>query len=189
MRVALGDVNGDVFADIVTGPGPGSQPELIVRDAVSNSKFADFDAYSPQFPGGVFVATPAPRPFGQQGARAAIDRAATSMAPHVLGSVPITPAKALSLSHPMLDLFHTVTTTSVVWPANATLSASAKRDDEPFLSTIKHSTSLALGMGLNTETNEDIVLSLIHQDVSQHPVDEFYEQLASMASGVLLGDR
>jgi hypothetical protein len=189
VRVALGDVNGDGVADIVTGPGPGSQPELIVRDAVSNSKFADFDAYSPQFPGGVFVATPAPRPFGQQGARAAIDRAATSMAPHILGSIPVTPAKTLSLSHPMVDLFHTVTISSVVWPANATLSAPARRGDETLLSTIAYSTSLVLGMGLNAETSDNFDLSLLHQDVSQRPVDEFYEQLASMASGVLLGDR
>jgi hypothetical protein len=61
VRVAAGDVNGDGFADVVTGAGPGGGPHVEVFDgqALSRGQFQllqSFMAYSPSFTGGVFVA-------------------------------------------------------------------------------------------------------------------------------------
>lgn len=56
VRVAAGDVNGDGFDDIITGPGPGSPPVVKVIDAMSLAEIASFDAYDTNFTGGVFVA-------------------------------------------------------------------------------------------------------------------------------------
>jgi streptogramin lyase len=63
--VAVGDVNGDGYGDIITGPDSGGGPEVKVFDSsrlkqVNNLSepptLLDFMAYSPFFPGGVRVA-------------------------------------------------------------------------------------------------------------------------------------
>jgi len=56
VRVAAGDVNGDGFADIVTGAGAGAGPHVKVFDGRSGAELHSFFAYSPAFTGGVFVA-------------------------------------------------------------------------------------------------------------------------------------
>jgi hypothetical protein len=56
LRVALGDVNADGVLDIVTAPGPGGGPHVLVFDGVSLGVLASFYAYHPSFGGGVFVA-------------------------------------------------------------------------------------------------------------------------------------
>jgi hypothetical protein len=57
VRVAGGDVNGDGFADIITGAGPGGGPQVKVFDGHNLSNvLASFFAYAPGFTGGVFVA-------------------------------------------------------------------------------------------------------------------------------------
>ncbi len=54
--VAAGDVNGDLHADVVTGPGAGGGPHVKVFDGVSNQEIKSFFAYDPAFTGGVRVA-------------------------------------------------------------------------------------------------------------------------------------
>jgi subtilisin-like proprotein convertase family protein len=54
--VAAADVNGDGFADIVTGAGAGGGPEVKVFSGKDLSVLMDFMAYSPFFNGGVSVA-------------------------------------------------------------------------------------------------------------------------------------
>jgi hypothetical protein len=54
--VAAGDVNGDGFADIVTGAGAGGGPHVRVFDGVNGSELFGFYAYPVGFPGGVRVA-------------------------------------------------------------------------------------------------------------------------------------
>ena len=56
VRVAAGDVNGDGFADIITGAGAGAGPHVKVFDGRSGIDIRSFFAYAPQFTGGVFVA-------------------------------------------------------------------------------------------------------------------------------------
>jgi hypothetical protein len=56
VRVAVGDVNGDGFPDIITAPGPGGGPDLRVFDGATGAKIEEFYAYDPHFQGGVFVA-------------------------------------------------------------------------------------------------------------------------------------
>jgi subtilisin-like proprotein convertase family protein len=56
VRVALGDVTGDGFPDIVTAPGAGGGPDIRVFDGATGQKIDEFMAYSPLFTGGVFVA-------------------------------------------------------------------------------------------------------------------------------------
>ncbi|HXV77871.1 MAG TPA: FG-GAP-like repeat-containing protein, partial [Candidatus Polarisedimenticolaceae bacterium] len=56
VRVAAGDVNGDGFADIVTGAGPGAGPHVKVFDGVTSAAIRSFFAYDPGFLGGVYVA-------------------------------------------------------------------------------------------------------------------------------------
>lgn len=54
--VAAGDVNGDGFADIITGPGAGGGPHVKVFDAHNNLRLVrSFFAFSPLFTGGVRV--------------------------------------------------------------------------------------------------------------------------------------
>jgi Ca2+-binding RTX toxin-like protein len=56
VRVAVGDVNGDGFDDIITGAGPGAGAHVKVFDGVSHTELRSFFAYAPAFTGGVFVA-------------------------------------------------------------------------------------------------------------------------------------
>jgi hypothetical protein len=54
--IAAGDVNGDGFADIITGAGAGGSPHVKVFDGQTNSLLASFFAYDVAFTGGVRVA-------------------------------------------------------------------------------------------------------------------------------------
>jgi hypothetical protein len=57
VRVASGDVNGDGFADIITGAGPGGGPHVRVFSGVPGGGILkEFFAYDAAFRGGVFVA-------------------------------------------------------------------------------------------------------------------------------------
>jgi autotransporter-associated beta strand protein len=54
--VATGDVNGDGFADIVTGAGAGGGPHVEVFSGPNHALLQSFFAYGSTFGGGVFVA-------------------------------------------------------------------------------------------------------------------------------------
>jgi ELWxxDGT repeat protein len=56
VRVAAGDVNGDGFADVVTGAGPGGGPHVEVFSGKDGTLLRSFMAYAPTFAGGVYVA-------------------------------------------------------------------------------------------------------------------------------------
>lgn len=57
VQVALGDVNGDGYDDLITGTGPGGGPRVRVIDIHhANTVLADFFAYEADFRGGVQVA-------------------------------------------------------------------------------------------------------------------------------------
>lgn len=56
VRVASGDVNGDGFADIVTGTGAGAAPHVKVFDGRTGAEIRSFLPYGAGFTGGVFVA-------------------------------------------------------------------------------------------------------------------------------------
>lgn len=59
VHVAAGDVDGDGYADVITGPGPGGGPHVRVwnvRHVTGPEELAGFFAYDPAFSGGVFVA-------------------------------------------------------------------------------------------------------------------------------------
>jgi uncharacterized repeat protein (TIGR01451 family) len=53
--VAVGDLNDDGVADIITGAGPGGGPHLQVFDGATLAPLASFFAYDPAFSGGVRV--------------------------------------------------------------------------------------------------------------------------------------
>jgi streptogramin lyase len=55
VRVAVADVDGDGFADIITAPGAGGAPDLRVFDVATLARLDEFMAYDPSFLGGVFV--------------------------------------------------------------------------------------------------------------------------------------
>jgi fibronectin-binding autotransporter adhesin len=57
VRVATGDVNGDGVPDVVTAPGPGGGPDIRVWDGVTGAMIREFNAYDPNFRGGVNIAT------------------------------------------------------------------------------------------------------------------------------------
>ncbi|MCS6851622.1 MAG: hypothetical protein NZ700_10700, partial [Gemmataceae bacterium] len=54
--VAAGDVNNDGYADIITGPGQGGGPHVLVFSGKDLSVLYSFFAYAPTFGGGVRVA-------------------------------------------------------------------------------------------------------------------------------------
>jgi Putative Ig domain/FG-GAP-like repeat/Cadherin-like domain len=56
VRVAMGDINGDGVADIITGAGPGGGPHVRVWNGVNHTEIAGFFAYDPAFVGGISVA-------------------------------------------------------------------------------------------------------------------------------------
>jgi hypothetical protein len=56
VRVALGDVDGDGIADIVSGAGPGTTPQVHVESGADGSTIWTFQAFAPGFTGGVYVA-------------------------------------------------------------------------------------------------------------------------------------
>jgi hypothetical protein len=53
--VAAGDLNNDGFADIVTGTGPGTLPNVRVFNGADNALLTSFFAYDPAFQSGVRV--------------------------------------------------------------------------------------------------------------------------------------
>jgi hypothetical protein len=53
--VALGDLNGDGKADIITGTGVGGGPRVQAFDAITGATLANFFAYESTFTGGVLV--------------------------------------------------------------------------------------------------------------------------------------
>jgi len=55
VSVATGDINGDGYADIITGSGPGAGSHVKVFDGVSHAEIRSFFAYDAAFTGGVFV--------------------------------------------------------------------------------------------------------------------------------------
>src|SRR5207248_673263 len=56
VRVAVGDVNGDGTLDIITAPGPGTQPLIKVFDGASQSQSTSFLAYDAANQAGVYLA-------------------------------------------------------------------------------------------------------------------------------------
>lgn len=56
VRVAVGDVNADGVADIITGAGPGGAAHVKVFDGTSGQEIRSFFAHAPAFRGGVSVA-------------------------------------------------------------------------------------------------------------------------------------
>jgi hypothetical protein len=56
VRVAAADLNGDGFADIITGAGPGGGPHVQAFSGRDLSLLQSFMAYAPAFTGGVYVA-------------------------------------------------------------------------------------------------------------------------------------
>ena len=54
--VAVGDVNGDGYADVITGAGESGSPHVKVFSGADLSMLYSFFAYAPQFTGGVRVA-------------------------------------------------------------------------------------------------------------------------------------
>jgi autotransporter-associated beta strand protein len=55
--IAVGDVNGDGYADIITGAGQGGGPHVQVFSGQNYSNIASFFAYNPVFTGGISVAS------------------------------------------------------------------------------------------------------------------------------------
>jgi hypothetical protein len=56
VRVAVGDVTGDGYPDLVVAPGPGGGPQVKVYDGATGNVRATFYAFDPSFTGGVYVA-------------------------------------------------------------------------------------------------------------------------------------
>ena len=56
-RVAMGDMNGDGVADVVTAPGAGNGPHIRIFNGVNRAVLSEFNAYDDRWRGGVFIAT------------------------------------------------------------------------------------------------------------------------------------
>ncbi|MFN7937671.1 MAG: FG-GAP-like repeat-containing protein [Bryobacteraceae bacterium] len=56
VRVAVGDVDGDKVLDIITGPAAGAPPHVKVFSGSNGGLLLSFNAYDPQYLGGVNVA-------------------------------------------------------------------------------------------------------------------------------------
>lgn len=56
VRIAVGDVNNDGFADYIAGAGPGGAPRVRVISGQNLAPLADFYAFEAGFSGGVYVA-------------------------------------------------------------------------------------------------------------------------------------
>ena len=56
VRVAAGDVDGDGRAEVVTGTGPGSAPNVCVFNGTTGATQQSFYAYAPEYRGGINVA-------------------------------------------------------------------------------------------------------------------------------------
>src|SRR5205085_3488525 len=56
VRVAVGDINGDGFPDIITAPGPGGGPDIHVYDGTDGKLIRSFFAFGQNFTGGSYVA-------------------------------------------------------------------------------------------------------------------------------------
>ena len=80
--VACGDVNGDGYADIITGAGAGGGPHVQVFSGLNNSIIASYFAYSTAFTGGISVAS---GDLNADGYSDVITGAGAGGGPHVLG--------------------------------------------------------------------------------------------------------
>lgn len=56
VNVAVGDVNGDLFPDVITGQATGGAPLVRVVDGKTGTQAIEFFAYEQSFTGGVYVA-------------------------------------------------------------------------------------------------------------------------------------
>lgn len=101
--VAAGDINGDGYADVITGAGPGAGPHVRAFSGKDLTELASFYAYDPAFAGGVRVAA---GDFNNDGTDELVTAAGPGAGPHVrifardpLGTVaPFTAVAGLSNS-------------------------------------------------------------------------------------------
>jgi hypothetical protein len=86
VTVAAGDVNGDGFADVITGAGPGGGPHVIVFSGANGGMLSSFFAYASNFSGGVFVAA---GDVNADGRAEVITGPGTGGGPHVIAFDPL----------------------------------------------------------------------------------------------------
>ncbi len=58
VRVAVGDLDGDGRAEVITGAGPGGGPHVRAYDMATNSVVENFFAYDPSVPGREYSSPP-----------------------------------------------------------------------------------------------------------------------------------